>query len=206
MPIKLNLEKEKETPEKTQLPERLLIDTLMLGYEDFNHQISTYSWAISGLDLDNSSIIDIGCSRGDFGNFILNENIDNIDYTGVDFNNTMISIANAKYPPKDYPLLENKIQLNDWFNIDQTYDWSFCIYGIMYNNYTDDCYEYLDKTIKKMYDIVNEGCIFILLSGDDLDEQYYSYDIGRVCDLIKGYKYGIDNTLYDNSFKLAIFK
>ncbi len=60
-------------------------------------QILRYEWITKLLDLEGASILDFGCGKGDLYGFLKGKGL-KIDYTGIDINPDLISLASRKYP------------------------------------------------------------------------------------------------------------
>lgn len=77
------------------------------------------------------SVCDIACGNGRLYDF-LDANIDGIDYTGVDFNHQLLSIAQTKYSSKSNCKFINLDILNEEMELDMQFD-LVCGFGIMHH-------------------------------------------------------------------------
>jgi phospholipid N-methyltransferase len=51
---------------------------------------------------DNASLLDYGCGLGHLNDYMVNNNHNDIDYTGIDINHKYIVYANQMYPGKNF--------------------------------------------------------------------------------------------------------
>lgn len=62
-----------------------------------------YEELVNSIDLDGSSILEIGCGIGGFYDYCINDrNIRNITYKGIDLVEGMIDLARRKYPEAEF--------------------------------------------------------------------------------------------------------
>ena len=108
------------------------------------------------------SVLDVGCGRADLYGYLRRFFPDNdINYTGIDFNANMISVAERKYP-----VLADKLSGNDILTattLDQ-HDWVFGS-GLFNLNDHPDMFEYAKTIVDKMYENATVGVAFNLLTG-----------------------------------------
>lgn len=203
--------------ESNDFPEYMIYDTNFIGYQDENLQSIVYRAAEFGTIITgNESVLDVGCGRGDFGNYLL-QRYPSVNYTGVDFNNLMVQVGNQKYRGfynnEKFNLIESIF--NDNFNNEVKYDYVYHItdmtvdYGIWPNLQTDGVqYEFLKNMIIKSYDLCNVGMVFMLLNDKEYNEGYISYSLSPVSKVLYdlNLKFAIDNTDIPNVFKLVVLK
>lgn len=182
------------------IPDRLFTDTLILGYLDEVTQNQYYNWAIQGLDISNSSILDSGCGRGDFFKIVLTN--ENINYVGIDTNPLLIDVGKKKYT-------DINLYQQDWMDIVDDFDWIFNILNLTYPN--DNPLEYLKLTISKLLQHSKKGLILILLVSNNDDENltnqtYKISDVINTLEELNIVNFGIDFTLNADTFKVVIFQ
>jgi SAM-dependent methyltransferase len=116
------------------------------------------------------SVLDVGCGRADLYGYLRRffPEQDDINYTGIDFNANMISVAERKYP-----VLLNKLSGNDILTATtlDRHDWVFGS-GLFNLNDHPDMFEYGKSVIDKMYENATIGVAFNLLTGlpEDLNQ------------------------------------
>ena len=116
------------------------------------------------------SVLDVGCGRADLYGYLRRffPEQDDINYTGIDFNANMISVAERKYP-----VLLNKLSGNDILTATtlDRHDWVFGS-GLFNLNDHPDMFEYGKTVIDKMYENATIGVAFNLLTGlpEDLNQ------------------------------------
>jgi len=100
-------------------------------------------------DLDNSSILDVGCGFGDLYGFLIKKGL-NIEYTGYDINENLIEIAKEVYPDAHFEVKDIE---EDKTN--EKFDWVFSC-GI-FNNKLSDNASFIQSMLKKMFKLCNKG-------------------------------------------------
>ena len=178
----------------------------VVGYATREQQQAAYAEIISVIP-EGSSIIDFGCGRGDF--FAWHEMTygkGNIDYIGIDANETLINIGNKIYD--DINLI-----CDDWFQVNKIENKDWCI-NVRSNNLRYDLQtetsniDYVKQTIDKMFELCNKGMI-ISLSSDkyDLDNQI-TFNAGEIASwaISKYDLVAVDHTTDTNQFIVIIYK
>ncbi len=67
-------------------------------------------------DINKSKTLDFGCGKGDFYKFLRDRGIQ-VEYTGFDINEKLISLARRKYPERDFRVFDiDKDVLNEDFD------------------------------------------------------------------------------------------
>ncbi len=107
-------------------------------------------------DLNDCSILDVGCGFGDLYGYLSEQGI-HVDYTGVDINRNFIKTAKEVYP--DARFIEGDFEEID---IRGKYDWSFAS-GI-FNLKIDDNRSFIEHTMRKMFKLSRKG-----IAADFLD-------------------------------------
>lgn len=81
-----------------------------LGWGTKERTTLRYHILSSRWNLENTTILDVGCGFGDFYGFLTQQKTKRIQYTGIDINPTFIRIAKKRYPKgtfRVYDLTEN---------------------------------------------------------------------------------------------------
>lgn len=199
-----------------EIPEYLFTHTEPLGYESSEIQTKLY-WSsvvgtLSGVD---NSILDVGCGRGDFGNYLITMVDRSISYTGIEMNRLYVDVANQKYAhhisddSTDFNVIHG-IFPNDFEDVKTKYNWIFhntnCTldYGVI----GDDRNAYLKRLILKSIEYCTDGVVLMLLNtNDDADDDYVRYSYDDITEILfpLNLKFAIDNTDFKNIFKVMIF-
>lgn len=162
--------------------------------------------AISQLgDLSGSSLLDVGCGRGDLLNFLKDKGID-IDYTGFDLNQEMINYCHTLFPD-----MKDKFRV---FNIldsepAQKFDYATCI-GVLNQVTSPESPEFAYRFIKRLFSLVNKAIavsITSLHAPRKTPDTYY-FDpadmIDRICGITTCFK--IDHTYLRNDFTIFLYR
>lgn len=199
------------------IPEYMLTDSNYVGFPDLQTQYDIYrSAAFSLFTADTKTVLDVGCGRGDFGDFILNEIKSDVKYTGIEQNQLMIDVGIKKYQSLvnsgniefkhsrfdlSYPVTE-KYDLV-FHNTNMTID-----YGV-YPNLLDgnNRYEYLSQMIQKSIEVSNVASVFMLLNDNSLTDTYVHYSYGGISKILYdlNVRFAIDNTDFSSIIKLIVF-
>lgn len=193
----------------------IMYDTEIVGYSNRELQWKTYD-AIASLIPENKSILDFGCGRGDFIGWYASDK-KQVDYTGIDFNKSLIDAGNSLYNISGTNLI-----CSNWRSIKNKADW--CI-NINSNNYLyripgyklmsskfqnpEQSFNNAKKTIEKMYDCANEGVIITMASElIDTDNPWIKHNPGDILNWARTQYTNIvlDHTIFQNSFILVIYK
>ena len=156
---------------------KLGYDVKTLGWGSKAQQYHRFENVLnSGLDLENKSILDIGCGFGDFFTFLKNKNINFSHYNGADINSDLINEAkNVHKHNKDCHFSVYDI-VNDSGIISNCVDIAYLI-GVLNLNLKNEVnnYDYSFKVIKNAFNLVNESLVVNLLD-DNLTPGYSKED------------------------------
>ncbi len=83
-------------------------------------QVQHYKAMLDVGDITGSRILDFGCGKGDFYQFLVNKGIQ-VEYTGIDINENLIALASAKYPHTAFRTLDITTE-----EIGEDFDYIFC--------------------------------------------------------------------------------
>ena len=182
-------------------PEYLEYSAEAVGYENRQNQWDTYR-IVSGYFEDGDSILDFGCGRGDFERFFNTEFQQELEYTGIDFNQQLIDAGKKAYKG------EVELICKDWFKIDRDLSADWCMNvnssNLRYDADTTRSDEiYLKDSITKMMQHCTKGSI-ILLSSDltDADDGLINFNPG---DLLNWAQKEFKSVAVDHSFATGVF-
>lgn len=201
---KNDIENDNTVLEEQKYEPRLYEDPEVVGYHDKDFQNSVYNFALHGLSLENQSILDLGCGRGDFTTQI-DSNFSNYDYVGVDMNPMFIDIAKEKYSKSNVNFVQDNWfgYLTDSKAADNKFDWIFSIMSYTVNYGTDNPTGDLYEMINDSMGISNNGMVLILTCN--LEEPFLSFNgefVGKLFDLYP--KIAIDKLDFYNYYKIVL--
>jgi len=107
--------------------------------------------------LDNCTVLDIGCGRGDLYPFLI-EHFKNVDYTGIDIVPELINQCLEKYQGTNFQCIDLFEQ-----SIDQKIDYVFI--SMVFNNVEMGHGDYFKKMISIAYDLCETGLAFNFTSN-----------------------------------------
>ena len=108
------------------------------------------------------SVLDFGCGAAHLQQYILDNNIQNINYTGLDISEKFVSLCKKKFPQGVFycaDILDSKtvLPMFDYIVINGAFtekrELSF-----------DDMWEYLKQVLKKIFFLANKGIAFNVMS------------------------------------------
>lgn len=177
-----------------------------VGYDNRELQWSIYRTVLQYIP-EGTSLLDFGCGRGDLHAFGLSEYKEELDYTGVDFKESLVNAGKEIYPK-----LAKQLHIHDWFKMPKGLIADWCINtgsnNLRYDaDMTKDDFEYLCDTIDVMYDRANDGIVILLTSGE-ITNGFLSHDPGRILNWCQR-KYGnviLDHSVSESGFCLIINK
>ncbi len=123
-------------------------------------------------NLNNKSILDVGCGLGDYYKFLISKNI-NVDYTGIDIVPKFIEKAHKFFPSL-------KFQVKDVSDLDKNYDYILASGAFSFR--VEDSKNYYFSLIRKMFEHARYGIAFNMLNSTihNTDETYFAYNIDEV--------------------------
>jgi hypothetical protein len=206
-----------ENSNQIGFPEYLINDSIVLGYAYEETQYTIYNSAKSfTIQTGYESVLDVGCGRGDFGNYLLQQ-FPNIRYTGIDLNSLLIEVGNTKYSNlsvENFMLMN--LQFNPQYPTDVTYDWVYHITDLTLDYGTHDelntnplkRYEMLEWNIVKSLELCTVGCVFMLLNDKENSQGYLNYSYSPITEILYrlNAKFAFDNSDLPNVTKLVILK
>ena len=140
-----------------------------VGWGSDELQLTRFEILIEIADLNNSSILDVGCGLGDFYGY-LKSKLEQFEYLGIDITNGLVRDALDKYP-------DGNFQLREVFDLeDNSFDFVFASGVFSYN--IPDYFEKYFAIIEKMYKIARKGVAFNMLDRKNhiIDETFMAYE------------------------------
>ena len=110
-------------------------------------------------DLNNSSVLDVGCGLGSFQDYI-DDACSNCVYTGVDINHNMIQEARKRHPSTEF--IQADIASDVHILKDRKFDYVF-LSGAL-NLSADSHKDSIDRIVKEMFVLSNKGVAVNFLS------------------------------------------
>jgi len=108
-------------------------------------------------EIKGSKILDFGCGKGDFYLFLKNKGIE-VEYTGFDINEKLISLAKQKFPAIDFRVFNID---ND--TLDEDFDYVF-LCGV-FNLKIQELDRIIKNTLKKLFNHCRIALAFNALSS-----------------------------------------
>ena len=112
-------------------------------------------------DLNNKSILDVGCGIGDLNTYLLS-NYRNINYTGIDINSNAIELAKKKHCDTKFHVVDLTCDENVVDDIKE-YDYVM-INGVFNNNFLGST-DYLELLVKLAFNKTKIGLAFNFISS-----------------------------------------
>jgi len=202
-PIESNKEGD-NTPPNTEYLEH---SAEAVGFENREQQWDTYR-IIANYIGKGDSVLDFGCSRGDFERFFESEFKEPLEYIGIDMNQQLIDAGKKVYND------EVELICANWFELDKEIkqDWSINIgsNNLRYDADTvRDDMTYLQDTIKSMMDHCEKGSVVLLASDQTgVEDGLVNWNAGEVLNWAQK-EFGIvalDHTFSNDIFTLIIYK
>ncbi len=115
-------------------------------------------------DINGSKILDFGCGKGDFYEYLKDAGIE-VKYSGIDINEKLISQAKQKYPGVDFRVLDIEKDA-----IDEEFDYIFMC-GV-FNLKVQGIYELIKNSLIKLFSHCRVGLAFNALSAHNLKKDF----------------------------------
>ena len=153
----------------------------ILDWESKDAQYSRFSILAKYVDLNNLSLLDVGCGLADLYSFFNDASI-NVNYVGVDISELMIKNASSRFPNIDFrcvDIFSNEVFLENSFDV----VFSSGIFNLNLGNNV----EFLSRALKKFYFLSKKHIVFNLLSEKSTDKEgeYFYYTHREICDILK---------------------
>jgi ubiquinone/menaquinone biosynthesis C-methylase UbiE len=145
----------------------------------FNNNTQNLRFLAASLiyDLDNNSVLDLGCGQAAFLDYLEKVEI-KVDYTGLDYSQKMLDIAKNNHP-------NTKFLQADFLDPEFKGNYDFIISSGAFNQRVQDQYEYMELIIKKMFAMANKGVSINMLSNKApenmrFESSFYYYDPTKI--------------------------
>ena len=129
-----------------------------IGWSNRNDQYLRFEKLIYNYNLNNKTILDVGCGFGDFYKFLILKRKTKFKYIGLDISDKIIMEAKNKIKRPNVTFINSDL-LNFKHN---KIDYVISSGALTYNFRNSD--EYAKKIIKKMYEISNISCSINFMS------------------------------------------
>jgi SAM-dependent methyltransferase len=131
-------------------------------------------------DIDQGSVLDVGCGQGNFLGYLKQENI-STKYAGIDISQKMIDIAREDYPEHDFRCI-------DFLDPDFQEHFDYIIASGSFNLKFADYESYLKDVLDKLFHLSRVGVSLNLLSSYAPDHRkfertLYYHDPRQILDL-----------------------
>lgn len=145
-------------------------DLRTLGWRTKRQQYIRFKNLIQIGNLNNTSVLDLGCGFGDLYDFLSEQNIQ-VEYTGYDISPKIIEVAIEMHPNLNFEVKDILID-----KIDNKFD--YILESGIFNWKLTNNYAFVKKMIKKCFDLCNIGLAFDMMSSyvDFYDEKLFYYD------------------------------
>ncbi len=144
-----------------------------VGWNDTQSQEARFVALCKVGDLDNSSILDVGCGLGDFYKYLA-DRYKGIDYTGIDINPRYIALAKQRYPDANFEVTDFSEYADGPFD----FVVASGTFAVKIPNYKEVYF----GQIKKMFAIARRGVAFTMLDAEyhPNDEEYAAYAVEEI--------------------------
>ncbi len=185
-------------PQVVEIPDYIKTDPEMVGYPDVEMQDQIYGWALSEVNTNGKTILDVGAGRGD-----IFRHIDNCkEYIGFEINEILCKAVGGKH---DRFTLFNA----DYLNVELTHSVDIALLiGTLNSINAPDKWNAFNLFFNKMYNECTECCIFILNCKSD-DESLNDFPFNELfINVLSNSKipFNIDYSYFEDIYKLTIFK
>ena len=202
--------REKNISVLSKLYEQYGIDEKSLGWTK-NKQHLRFEQMLSGFDINNTSILDVGCGFGDLYEHLMKTRPDAVfDYTGIDIMSDFIDVAKNRYP-------ELSFYNTDLFSYETGKKYKYvincgCLTFLDTNN-EDESYEFINGFISKNLELCeDDGVSIIHFLTDKVDYRTSTEDFHISPERILSIAYShsrrvvLDNSIFPFEACLFIYK
>lgn len=180
--------------------------TESLGWHKGNQFLRFYQLT-NHWELENSSILDVGCGFGDFNKYLELNKITKYNYVGIDLLNDFITEANKRYSNENINFILGNFMKT---KINTNIDYSIASGTFNYKIKEVDCYNYVYDNMKKMFDISNKAIAIDFLSSrvDYFHEHNFNYCPSKILEMAYGLSRRVilNNSFLPFEFAIVIFK
>ncbi len=146
----------------------------------FGNTPSAVGWSAKGqrqryecitklVNLENSSILDFGCGKGDFYSFLKERGI-KAQYTGIDINESLIKTAAKNHPDAEFLTLDI-----DSVKIGRTFDYTILcgVFNLNIEGVKKSAWEYLTKLLGHTNKALVLNCLSAYSENKDINLVYF---------------------------------
>lgn len=172
----------------------------ILGWESRQAQYGRFGAFVKNVELDNTSVFDVGCGLGDLYHFMTSGFDLSIDYVGIDLSQKMIDLAKSQLQilkDNGLKLSENNLSKvlfiqGDIFDKDElikkgfaskNFDWVYSS-GIFNLNLGNN-FEFLENAFIRFLQLSKKGfaCSMLNIRSKDKEDEYFYYNPSDVKNL-----------------------
>lgn len=192
---------------KTEYPDYVINSPQTVGYPSSEYQEGIYRYLSADIfGYDITSVLDVGCGRGDYGSYLKRVINPDIEYTGIDINQLLIDVGKHKF--KDF----TKFNLIHGNILDYSGTYDICILNYIFNNNYDSYiiskYDYLLSVIDKALNISNYGIVLTILDDTQTTDDIIGFNISEITNILNSLQlpYVIYKTYNISTYKIIISK
>lgn len=188
----------------------------ILGWESRQAQYARFSAFLKAVDVNNSSVLDVGCGLGDLYHFITSGLNLNVNYFGVDISQKMIDLAQSQLKilkEAGLKLPENNKSTVSFLCADifkqsvSCADWVYSsgIFNLNLGNNMD----FLEKAFYRFKELSGKGFVCSMLNerSDDKESPYFYYSpecVKKMAEKLNPSKILIDDSYLKNDFTISV--
>lgn len=177
-----------------------------LGWHKGNQNLR-FEQLVLNLNLNRSSILDVGCGFGDFIEFLEMNHVEDYRYTGIDIVEEFISESRMKFSSEHLSFYHSSLmEYHDEVQFDYAIasgTFNFKIDGI-------DRYDYIHSCLKKMLELSSKAISVDLLTDrvDFFHDHNFNFSPMKILDI--GYSLSkrviLNNSVFPFEFTVTIYK
>ena len=177
-----------------------------LGWHKGNQFLRFYQLT-NQWDLNNSSILDIGCGFGDFNKYLQANSILEYNYLGIDILEEFILEARSQHFQNNIEFIKGEFLTTD---INKKVDFSIASGTFNVKIEGVDCNDYIFANMKKMFEISNKAIAIDLLTDrvDYSHEHNFNYNPMKILEMAYSLSKRVllNNSYFPFEFAIIIFK
>ena len=155
-------------------------------------------------DLNNQSVLDLGCGTGDYFEYLQQEGID-CDYLGLDLCANMVKKAREKHPGIN-------VERGDIFNWEPKIQYDYVFGSGLLSYRVDDPYTYVEQAMKRLFSWSNQALALNFLSQysplSDQSKRFMYYDPAKILEIAQALSPFVElrHQYLINDFTVFIYK
>jgi SAM-dependent methyltransferase len=165
------------------------------------HQL-THLW-----NLNNSSILDVGCGFGDFNKYLQSVGVVDYNYLGIDLMNDFVNVAKEQYPQNNIDFIAGDFLSS---SIDTQIDYSIASGTFNYRIEGVDCYDYVYENMKKMFEVSSKAIAVDFLTDrvDYFHEHNFNYSPIKILEIAYSLskRVVLNNSVFPFEFAVIVYK